>query len=122
MTHDKLQQSLFLYIWNTYPQARRTFWHTPNELLKHQHETTRDFMIRLSQRKAIGVLPGVVDLVFYWSGVLYMFDIKVGLDHLSETQLAFIKANEVQGGKFYEIRSIEQGKEIINNILTTHEK
>lgn len=137
-THDQIQAELFQYIWNNYPQARRCFWHTPNESLKStfiQQECERvcatlpgwlrsifvayekQFLINLSKRKAVGVLSGVTDLVLYWGRVMYMFDIKIGLDRLSESQKKFIEANELQGGKFYEINSFKQGKEIIEGIF-----
>jgi hypothetical protein len=40
-------------------------------------------------------------------------DFKVGPDKLSPEQKTFIKQIESQGGKGYEIRSLEQFKEII---------
>lgn len=79
--------------------------------------THKEHIIILSQRKAIGVLPGVTDLVFYWKGILYMFDIKIGNDTLSEEQLSFIAANIEQGGQFFEINSLEEGKSIIDSIF-----
>lgn len=79
--------------------------------------TQKEHIILLAQRKAIGVLAGVTDLIFYWKGVLYMFDIKIGNDTLSAEQLSFIAANIEQGGQFFEINSLEQGKEIIDAIF-----
>lgn len=81
--------------------------------------TQKEHIIILSQRKAIGVLPGVTDLILYWKGVLYMFDIKVGKDSLSKEQLSFIAANIEQGGQFFEINSLEEGKRIIDEIFIT---
>lgn len=141
--HDAIQQKVFEYLWNNYPQSRRCFWHTPNELTPDNYvqqrieselkqdkkkfvptwiinilrEWQQRFIIKLSKRKSIGVLAGVTDLVFYWKGTLYMFDIKIGSDCLSDAQKAFILANEAQGGKFYEIGSIEQGQYQIDQIF-----
>lgn len=142
MGHDRIQQEIYLHLWNNYPQSRRCFWHTANEFVPDTYiqdrirqvlaskqtkmpkwlweiisDWHRRFIIKLSMRKAVGVLPGVTDLVFYWKGTLYMFDIKIGSDKLSDAQQKFITANEAQGGKFFEINSVEKGKEIIDNIF-----
>jgi hypothetical protein len=141
LSHDRLQQELWQYLWNKYPQTRRCAWHTPNELIQDsfiQREITRHLKgkfpkwlarifaqakdrmpMLLSQRKAIGVLAGVTDLVFYWNGVLYMFDIKIGSDTISDAQKEFIAANTKQGGQFHEINTLDQGKSIIDSIFLT---
>lgn len=119
LSHDRIQQEIYQYCWNTYPQSRRTMWHTPNEFHRPKGMTHKEHMIILAQRNAIGVLPGVTDLVLYHQGTIYMFDIKIGSDSLSQNQQDFIKAMEAQGGQFYEINSLEQGKSIIDSIFLT---
>lgn len=144
-SHDKIQQEIFIYLWNTYPETRRTFWHTPNEISQDYYlemkikemylnqkrsvpavmlqlfaECKKRFVMLLSRRSSIGVLPGVTDLVWYWKGTLYAFDIKIGSDKISEAQHKFINAIEKQGGKFFEINSIEQAKQIIDDIINCH--
>lgn len=117
-------------------------WHTPNELIPDnsvfsdikkvfgwdtekqepswfrnlQFQFKKRFSIFISQRKAVGVLSGVTDLVIYRNGILYMMDVKIGRDKLSDNQKLFIKAIERQGGEFREINSIEQGFEFIDYI------
>lgn len=135
-THDRLQQEIFIYIYNTYPQTRGNCWHTPNEFIPDtfvQRECkricgdklpsflvqvfnlyTKHFVSALSKRKAIGVLAGVTDLVLYFNGCLLMMDIKLPGDKLSDAQLRFIDANVKQGGKFIEINTLEQGKKDID--------
>lgn len=119
MNHDQLQKLCFDFLWNTYPLTRRTFWHTPNEQRRYPGETAHHHMVRLSQAKSIGVLKGVVDLVWYWGGALHTFDVKLGTDRLSEDQLKFIAAITDQGGTFHEINSLDQFKEIVELILGT---
>lgn len=116
-THDRVQQNCFQYLWNTYPQTRRTFWHTSNELAPYPKEKESDFKKRIFYRKAIGVLPGVTDLVWYWKGCLYVFDVKVGNDVISESQHLFVDAIEAQGGKFYEINNLEQFKNVVDKLV-----
>lgn len=141
MTHDRLQQEIIQYIYNKYPQTRGNFWHTPNEFIPDtfiQREckmicgdkipiflvnvfklAEKHFVSSLSKRKSIGVLAGVTDITGYWRGVLLMMDIKLPGDTLSDAQLRFIKANELQGGKFIEINTLEQGKLDIETFFTT---
>lgn len=115
--HDKLQKQCFDYLWNTYPKTRRTFWHTPNEQRRYPGETAHHHMVRLSQAKSIGVLKGVVDLVWYWKGVLYTFDIKIGADTVKPDQELFIFAIVDQGGKFFEINTFSQFQQIVEKIV-----
>jgi len=137
-SHDRIQQELYVYLWNKYPQTRGCCWHTPNEFSQDDYFKNRVLgvigkqnwlsklidecktrnIIFMKRRKDIGVLKGVTDLVFHYKGILYMFDIKIGTDKLSDAQKDFIKANEAQGGKFFKIGSVEQGKGIIDKIMT----
>lgn len=141
-THDRLQQEIFTYIWNNYPQTRGNCWHTPNEFVPDTFIQTqckricgeklpsfltqifelykKHFVSSLSRRKAIGVLKGVTDLVLYYNGILLMMDIKLPWDSLSDAQKAFIVANEKQGGIFIEINTLAQAKLDIDKFFNTH--
>jgi len=139
-THDRLQQEVFQHIYNTYPETRGNFWHTPNEFIPDtfiQAQVKRvcgdkipnflvqifdlhkkHFLSSLSKRKSIGVLAGVTDITGYWRGVLLMLDIKLPGDSLSEAQIRFIKSNELQGGKFIEVNTLEQAIKDLHDFFT----
>lgn len=117
LSHDALLAKCFQYTWNKYPQTRYCCFHVTNELRPDKGETKQQFIIRLAQAKAIGVVAGVMDLLFYWKGTLYAFDVKVGKDRLSLSQKDFIKAVEGQGGKCFEINNFEQFISIFDSIL-----
>lgn len=121
MSHNKLQQQCWQYLWNYFPDSRYLCWHTKNEDIPHKSETKQQYIIRRSQDKAIGLLPGVYDLVFYRQGVLHIFDIKVGRDKLSEEQIRFRDQIVSQGGKDYEIRTLDEFKQIISSIYGKEE-
>jgi len=144
-THDRLQQEVFNYIYNKYPETRGCCWHTPNEFVPDtfvQAEVNRitkkqvpqwllgifelakkNFVTKLAKRKYIGVLPGVTDLVCYFSGCLLMLDVKLPGDSLSEAQQRFITANTKQGGVFIEINTLDQAKQDIDkHFLSLHLK
>jgi hypothetical protein len=116
-SHDRLQSECGKYLWNQYPQTRKTFFHPANETKREKGETKHEYIVRLSQRKAIWVLPGCWDLLFFWNKCLYCFDIKIGNDRLSNEQLDFKAAIERQGGKCYEINDLQQFKDIVAEIL-----
>ena len=117
MGHNRLQQQCWVHLWNTYPESRYSCWHTKNEDIPDKSETKKEYIIRRSQDKAIGLLPGVYDLVLYWKGVLHIFDIKVGKDKFSEQQLRFRDAIIKQGGKDYEIKLLEDFITFTKNIF-----
>ena len=108
--HEKLQSECFLWMWNTFPKLRRLCWTTVNS---HPAWGSRE----LSILKAVGLVKGVTDLVFYYKGVLHVFDVKIGSDRLKPEQKEFIANVEANGGKGYEIRSLEQFQNIIEEIL-----
>ncbi|MBC7866248.1 MAG: hypothetical protein H7X88_01830 [Gloeobacteraceae cyanobacterium ES-bin-316] len=116
MAHNQLQQKCWQYLWNYYPDSRYTCWHTKNEDIPYPGETKKSYMIRRSQDKAVGLLPGVWDLVFYKNGVLHIFDVKVGKDKLSESQIRFRDQIVGNGGKAYVIENIDTFIQIIKQI------
>lgn len=136
--HDKIQQNVITHMWNNHPNTRRCIWHTPNEFKNDNHWLLAELkglltkgqieqlaskmkfraMTAGARRKSIGVLRGVVDILFYWKGTLHMLDVKVGTDKLSEDQKKFIEAIEKEGGKFYEVESTEQAIEILEGIIS----
>lgn len=117
MTHNQLQQQCWMHLWNEYPQSRYSAWHTKNEAIPAKGESKKDYVIRRSQDKAVGLLPGVWDIVFYRKKVLHIFEIKVGNDKLSKEQLRFEKQTLDNGGRSYVISDLDMFKKIIKSIL-----
>ena len=106
--HDKLQSQCFQYAHNKYRHIRGLIWANDNS-----PRNNRDG----ARRKAIGMIAGVFDLLFYHQGCLYAFDIKIAHDKFSKKQLHWKTLIEAQGGKAYEIRSISQFELLIDGIL-----
>lgn len=113
--HDRLQSECFLWLWNEHPELRYLCFTTRNNLTSQLDE--RDARIRMSQMKALGMVRGTTDLVFYYGGRLYGFDIKVGEDRLRREQNEFLEAIGMQGGDGCEIRSLGQFQSQIDSIL-----
>jgi hypothetical protein len=55
MTEDQLQASIFQYHWNNYPQERGLLFHVNNKARNK---------IEGNKFKAMGVIPGVSDLIY----------------------------------------------------------
>lgn len=112
ITHDAAVSKCFLWMWNKLPQTRYTCFHPANETKKEYSESPQQFAQRLARRKAYGVVPGVLDLIWLWQPII-VFDIKLENDTLSPDQRKFITAVESKGGKGFEIRSLQSFQEIV---------
>lgn len=106
MTHNQLQSKCFLWFWNEYPKYRGLLFSVTNNLTSSLQG--RAGAARMSQMKALGVVKGVTDFIFYFGGKMYAWDIKVGYDKLRKEQVDFISKVKAQGGDGGEIRSFEE--------------
>lgn len=119
MTEDQLQAMCWQYTWDELPQTRRLIWAVPNGSTRNQAEANK--------LKATGTLAGVHDLHMIWKGQFYTFELKVGNNQLTRDRIVNGKKHYGQfewgqkiiehGAKWFEIRTFEQFKEIINNII-----
>lgn len=113
--HDRLQSLCFMWIWNEKPDLRYLCFTTRNNLTMQEGDLQSK--IKMGQMKAMGMVKGTTDLIFYWAGRMYGFDMKIGRDKLSKEQNDFIAALRLQGGNGMEIRSLEEFQLEIENIL-----
>ena len=120
MSHDKLQSACFLFLWNEHPELRYLCFRTMNNLTTQIADPNKAKAVMAVQR-SMGMVKGTTDLVFYYAGRLYAFDIKLGKDRLKPEQVEFISAIKAQGGYGCEIRSLEQFKDIISRIVNGEE-
>ena len=116
ISHSKLQSAVFLWMWNEMPELRYLCFRTMNNLTTQIADPNKAKAVMAAQR-SMGMVKGTTDLVFYYAGRLYAFDIKVGKDRLKPEQVEFISAIKAQGGYGCEIRSLEQFKDIIRRIV-----
>ena len=89
MTEDQFQAGLFQWAYNTYPQIRKLLFHVPNGGKRNRREANK--------MKAMGVTAGIPDLVLYWKGQLYGFELKVGNNSTSDNQDEAIQRWTAQG-------------------------
>lgn len=123
MTHDRTQAACLEWLWNYLPFTRYTATAICNEPpypmgtgLPEKVLQKVMKMIRIAMFN-LGILPGALDFQWYWRGRLYIFDVKIGRDVLSDKQKLYIAAIEAQGGKYYEIETLAQFQQIVNYII-----
>jgi len=75
--HDTLQAKCFTWIWNEKPELRYLCFTTRNNLTMQEGDLQSK--IKMGQMKAMGTVKGTTDLIFYFAGRLYGFDMKVGM-------------------------------------------
>lgn len=98
MAECKLQAKCWQWAHNERPQTRRVIWHTPNE--------SQRSIVQAAQLQAQGMLPGVVDLHFFYASRLYIIELKDGPNKLSEPQERYCSAMVAQGAVFYQVKSL----------------
>lgn len=125
MTHDQLQSSAHLWLWNSYPELRQLF-HSNFSDIKIIESVLRSTTgqsigsargIIISKLKAVGLVKGTFDQEFLYRGTLYYFDAKIQPDHLSPEQLTFKEVNERHGAKCFTYTTLEEFKNILKKIL-----
>lgn len=146
MTHDQLQAKCFQWAHNTFPVIRGQLFAVQNETRPYPGESKQSHLARISHNKSIGVQKGAMDLflfcaaldttyttgyeedgqyVEYHSGTYvppacYAFDAKIGKDHLSDAQLAFIQHLRACGGDGWEFRDEQSFRTIFISIMQKH--
>lgn len=119
LTHDQLQAKCWRWGWNTYPDVQYLFFAVLNEVKRLPCETDKEHLIRIGQAKALGLVPGVLDLLLLWQPI-HAFDIKVGDDRISPAQKKFCEHLTAIGGHWHEIRLFTQFQEIFGNIVSNN--
>ncbi len=120
-SHDRLVSECFLFTWNEYEDTQRLVFHPNNETRPFKNETKEEYMKRLSLNFAIGVVKGVVDLIFYWKSRLHVFDIKLPGDTLSDEQVDFMQKVVNNGGTAHTIINLDQFKTIFVALYSSSE-
>ena len=69
--------------------------------------------------KAMGLMPGRSDLVYYRNGRAYMIEVKTAKGRQSDSQKAWQKKIEKEGFSYVIVRSIEEFINLINHINKT---
>lgn len=102
-SEKKIQAEIVRAFSEKYPKKNGLMWHTRNVSFSAKDGMTQ---------KALGMVPGVADLIIYENGILKAFEVKApGSKHSKDHILQQIEWGEKiinQGGKYYFVRSVEE--------------
>jgi len=122
-THDQLQSEC----WKR--ASRLYFPYLDQRLICIPNDMHAGNVARWKQYEALGVTPGVWDMVLHWfnyhnvvgSPIIYpathWFEFKVGRDDLSDKQILFQWRMAKLGHKFYVIRMEDEFMEVVKTIV-----
>ena len=100
----KLQSSCFLWHWNTYPNERGLLCYNLNNSANK---------IQGNQNKALGLIKGRSDMVYYKNGKAIMIEFKTETGTQKPEQKYWEEIITKQGFEYHIIRSFEQFQQLI---------
>lgn len=100
---DDLQMQVAHYLTRVCPDI--LFFAVPNGGKRNPREAAR--------LKAMGVLPGVADLLLFWSGGAGAIELKVGRNNQSIEQYRFMQLWQSCGGRLAVCRSLDEVRDAI---------
>lgn len=111
ISEERFQSECYQWFHNTFPSLRGLLWHVPNGGQRSP--------IEANKFKAIGLVPGVADLHFFYNGKIYFIELKIESGKQSTNQKTWETAILQQRGDYIIIKTIDEFKNFINAILTT---
>lgn len=109
ISEERLQQSLYCWFHNSYPELRG--------LLCYNFNNSRNGA-EGNKNKSMGLQPGRSDLVFYYKNKAYMIELKTLKGRQSDEQKNWEAQITAQGFVYHLIRTEEEFKKIITTILS----
>lgn len=111
ISEDLLQSRIWQKAWNEFPQSRRCMWAVPNGYKLSAPQAMK--------ARATGLLSGVWDLHLFWKGQLYLFELKVGRNNLTDNQKEWGETMIQQGATCYVVRTVDEFFDIFTRIILT---
>ena len=109
MSEDRIQQECYIWFHNSYKELRGLLFHVPNGGLRKGREAAKF--------KAMGVVPGVADLIFLLEGKTYFIEMKDDKGRQSDSQKLWERKVLEHGFEYHVARSLDDFKKIIKTIL-----
>lgn len=108
-SEDRLQQEIYLWFHNDYPQYRGLLFHVPNGGLRSGREAKK--------LKSMGVVPGVADLLLMFRGATYCIELKTLTGTQSPNQKKWQALVESHGFDYYIVRTLSEAQKLIEIII-----
>jgi hypothetical protein len=105
----KIQSEAFLWHWNNYPNERGLLCYNLNNSANK---------IQGNQNKALGLIKGRSDMVYYKNGKAIMIEFKNEIGKQMPEQKKWEELISKEGFQYHIIRSLEQFKELIHETQT----
>lgn len=112
-----LHAKCFQWFWNElairgiHPHLKKRLWHNQQKARNR---------VEGNRFKAMGVIRGVSDITLMMPGMMHFIELKTPRGTQSADQIEFQKAAEYCGFRYYLVRTFEQFKELILNILNSY--
>ena len=104
-----LQQQVYKWFHNTYPELRGCLWKVENERKRTKYEQ----MIA----KSTGLVAGVADLNMLYGGVFYGIELKTPTGSQTKSQIEWERSITEQGGIYVLIRSLEEFQGFVEGVV-----
>lgn len=111
MSEDQIQAHCYQYFHNTYPNQRGLLFSVPNGGFRNKIEAMK--------LKATGLVPGIPDIIYLYKSIPFGIEMKTETGITSSEQKNIHAVWKANGIKVYICRSLEQFKEIIDEIHNT---
>lgn len=108
MSESQLQSTCVIWLWNERPETRGLFFAITNN---------SENVGRAMQRKSLGLVSGVADTCFLWSGKAHFIEFKTADGIQSIRQKEWQRTVETHGIDYYVVRSFLQFKDLIDEII-----
>ena len=106
LSEVKIQSQIFQWHWNNFPDERGLLCYNLNNSANK---------IDGNRNKALGLIKGRADMVYYYKGSAIMIELKNAKGKQSKDQIEWQKLLESQGFKYVVIRSLEEFRELKEN-------
>ena len=113
ISEAKIQSTCVIWLWNEHPETRGCFFSVTNN---------SEHVVRAANRKALGLVAGVSDCIFIWDGKTYGIEFKTEIGRQSPRQEWWQQAIENQGAKYYIVRSFDEFKALMFQLLKSVNK
>lgn len=108
LSEAQIQSECVRWLWNAHPETRKLFIEVNNNP-RHGLDG--------AQRKALGMVKGASDTLFFWKGDVYCIEFKDKTGRQSAAQKDWEAAVSKQGFQYFLIRDLCSFQELIYNIL-----
>ena len=115
ISEARLQSDCFLWAHNQFPQLRGLLFMVNNEIPRIKGESLNAFAARVSRLRAMGLIPGVADMILL--SPLTCFEFKLPGETQRSDQIAWQASVQAVNIPYYIIKSFKQWQTLIQQLV-----